>query len=135
MGKPSCFECVHGGITGAEPEVGILGPYLEECKAAALTEEMIDQVDKTSLITKGVKECLTEKELEGVASFCYEEEYAKRCGHFDPVLIEKCGQCGKRMRVPRFSWGLFAEYYGDMPVCSEECKKAFEDEWVGDEED
>lgn len=47
---------------------------------------------------------------------------ANECGWYDPVLIEKCAECGNAMNVPEYLWDIWAVTIENIPVCSHLCK-------------
>lgn len=52
-----------------------------------------------------------------------EEKLAHDCGQFRPIMIDKCGHCGKEMNVPEYTWELFADTEMDrIPCCSHLCQ-------------
>ncbi len=56
----------------------------------------------------------------------YYEDFAKYCPRFDPILIEKCDNCGAPINKPRHNWPYVVTFYDDQYACGEECKKEME---------
>lgn len=95
--KPTCFDCLNANVYP-----GFAGTYMEppEAPEAECKEEIPEELYELT-----------------------EEAMAEKCGKFNPRLITKCGNCGKGMNVPEYSWELWGKGgWVDVPVCSEPCR-------------
>lgn len=55
------------------------------------------------------------------------------CGHYEPILLDKCTQCGTNMGVPANLWALYHRGdYVNSHVCSPKCYLAAEVEYNAD---
>ena len=91
----SCFNCTHARVYG-----GYGGSYEcppeppeFECALADVPDNILEQ-----------------------------DEPAETCPLYKPVLINKCGECGKKMNVPENMWNIYAHGMDTVPCCSELCR-------------
>lgn len=64
----------------------------------------------------------------GEANEWHEEIMPEKCGHYVPLLHEKCAHCGCTMNSPEFSHEFYAYDFcsgESAPVCSEKCNLAY----------
>lgn len=57
------------------------------------------------------------------------EEWAQKCGKFEPVMLEKCPFCNKEVSIPLYTIKTYVyNHFADepVPVCSEQCKTAWD---------
>jgi hypothetical protein len=105
--KPTCFFCQNG-------------TYIKGCHGTMYNPPQPDHV-----------ECQVPNEQLAVNGDQYEwneEVMPSVCGCFNPTMITKCGNCGKEMNEPLYSWQLVTYDYpmgGPIYVCSEECQDAY----------
>jgi hypothetical protein len=114
--EKSCFNCKHAAICEEDPgcwslpngDPGWPGEpaHLEECKCLEVPQELFDADDWD------------------------EESLPDKCGHYDPIMVEKCVKCDKPINQPRYSWEWWAAGYDSQPVCSKECKDKWEREFA-----
>jgi hypothetical protein len=56
-----------------------------------------------------------------------ESELAKNCEHYEPKPVGNCSNCDYYIATPIPQWSMFVKaLYGEVPVCSEKCKKELE---------
>lgn len=101
--KPNCFECknataISNGFAGNRYEPPE-PPSVDDCRFE-LPDELFD---------------------------FNEEQRAEKCGHFDPVLIDKCSECGKVINSPQYNWDYWVTFYDRKPVCSVKCQQIGQD--------
>lgn len=110
MNKPTCFDCqsavIDGGYSGdreTQPEPASLA----ECKNKSVPELLFEDGN--------------------------EDTWPCKCGGFDPITIEKCGQCGLIMNVPSYNWPLVAYGgYNNAPGCSTLCTARLQEKFDQD---
>jgi hypothetical protein len=107
----SCFNCKNACVYGGSLDT-------RDCPGEAPMAEC-----RLAMDAKGRTLDKTLFEL-GEQNEWREEIMPTKCGHYDPILIEKCGYCGKVMNSPEFSHEFygFDAYSGErVAVCSKEC--------------
>jgi hypothetical protein len=117
MSCKTCFNCknahVNGGYAATRDDPGEAA--YAECKIVMVGGKILNQ----SLFDLGE------------ANEWNEEVMPRLCYFYDPVLIKKCGHCGKVINSPEYSHQFYATdavAYGEpVPVCSSECKTAYEE--------
>jgi hypothetical protein len=99
--KKSCYFCKHGVFNR-----GFAGTYWEppepsytECNNGAIDFLALDKI----------------------MDIDDEEALPLVCGHYEPRIVEKCGECRKEINVPEDEIEFYVE---ETPVCSKECRVA-----------
>jgi hypothetical protein len=113
----SCFSCTNAVIDPGVPEVRYYSDGSGDPGSPAAVEDCTAGVDLGALTDAYDDDPVME-------SFAFEEFAAMRCGKYSPVLIEKCGVCGREINRPEISWRLWVvkNLWGDSePACSPRC--------------
>lgn len=58
-----------------------------------------------------------------------EEILPLSCGHYTPVMVEKCGQCGKAIGEELRLWQIFGLGWEAVPCCTPKCATALSEEF------
>ena len=107
MDKQSCFYCknaiIDGGYSGSYDEPGYAA-FVEDCNCKEVSADLLESIfeqDEAELL-------LPEK-----------------CGHYDPHIMEVCGECKKPMGIPVHEVEYYVTGMWDaIPCCSKECQDA-----------
>lgn len=103
MKEKSCFNCKLAHVTA-----GYMGSYLNP-----------PEYPEAECNCKDVPDYIFDK-----------DEPATECGWYEPVLIEKCAECGNEMNVPEYLWDIWAiNFESDCTeaVCSHLCRARVQD--------
>lgn len=61
-----------------------------------------------------------------------EEVLPHICGHYDPHLIDKCGNCKKEINQPFDSWQIYANGWEPIACCSCKCAESLTEKFNKD---
>lgn len=109
--KKSCNNCnKHVWYIGGITENFVQKPDVHECTDPGVPYDLFDKYS-----------------IKPEAGFWWTwdpEILAKKCGKYDPIIVEKCENCEKEMGIPLVQVEDWADDpHEKIPVCSPECVK------------
>lgn len=100
--QPTCFDCQNAHILKGYPATYLEPGWPDEapCQRSDIPEQVFNDCEND------------------------EKELPKVCGHFAPIMAEKCVECGAPINQALYNWpwvGSIPFSDGLVPCCSEQC--------------